>query len=331
VLSPSPHAQSPISIIRRFPVTSVALADDDGTLYGVGGAGVYGLTPDNQYFWDGVIPSGSCAAPVTSLIKGWTGLLYAVVNCAVFSTAPDFQFTLVHDFGTSGSETGLVQGADGNLYGTIWTTVLSGDAYRLTPDGVFSLIHHFQGTFEPTEPGGPCTPAQGDDGWLYGKSSGHAYPNDAASLWAMTLDGTQLQTLMHFYGRGCGGTLIQARDGIYGTQYSDDGPGFLLWWLFRFASDGTAHYLQTPFCMGPGGLVEGPDGVYTTLFYRHRYGCVGSAPAQIVRLAPDDTMTTVYTFDGSAWGILDVLGPDGLLYGHGRDGSGSFVFRFDAR
>src|SRR5262249_36174436 len=115
---------------------------------------------------------------------------------------------------------GLIQAADGNLYGT----TLAGGAfgfgqiYNLAPDGSFAVVYSFDNGPEGIEPMAPLL--QASDGNLYGTTSSGGISNWGA-LFKMTPDGT-VTTLHQFSGgmdgkRPAGG-VVQASDGnLYGT------------------------------------------------------------------------------------------------------------------
>src|SRR6266446_2243384 len=78
--------------------------------------------------------------------------------------------TLVSFAGANGSfpYAGLVQGSDGNFYGTTFTggTKDEGTAFKVRPDGTLETLHSFTGGSEGLLPA--CGLAQGSDGNFYG-------------------------------------------------------------------------------------------------------------------------------------------------------------------
>src|SRR5205823_10201428 len=84
-------------------------------------------------------------------------------------------FTVLHSFlapwegGVEGAFTyaGLIQATDGNFYGlnSIGGSAFGGTAFKMTPAGVVTVLHEFDGTDgeEPRQ-----TLAQGSDGNFYG-------------------------------------------------------------------------------------------------------------------------------------------------------------------
>jgi hypothetical protein len=330
-LSTSPHAQSPFGIVRRFPVSSVSFVDWDGTLYGFGGAGLYGLTPDNVCFWDGAIPWCPGGSTVPTLFNGWTGQFYGLACGRAFSVQPDLQtsYTILHDFTADGPSvfpTGLLQGDDGNLYGITSSVGPKGTAFQLTPDGALTTIHQFESRYPDYGPGRPCALVEATDNQLYGTTSA-GFDDRGSWLYRMTLDGT-VQPLIQFIARGCS-SLLQASDGnLYGVYHN---AVALTWFVFRATLDGVGTVLFSPRCTVIAPLVEGPDGnFYAMTATPPDHGCSPN-PSTILRLTPDGAATVVWTFDMQQTVRPLALGLDGALYGTGGDSTGSYVFRLEVQ
>src|SRR5207249_11873175 len=113
-----------------------------------------------------------------------------------------------------GPEAPLLQASDGNFYGTAVAGGMfdQGIAFRLTPTGGFSVLHHFDGADGAYPEFGLI---QADDGLLYGTTpSGGMYGR--GTVFRMTLDGV-VAILHHFTGSVADGAvpgapLIQASD-----------------------------------------------------------------------------------------------------------------------
>ena len=144
----------------------------DGNFYGTSGGGasgygmVFKLTPEGVFttlhsfdFTDGSGPS--------FLIQATDGNFYGTtetggasancfkVNCGtVFKLTPEGVFTTLHSFDfTDGTGPAfLIQATDGNFYGTTGTGGANcpdsgcGTVFKLTPQGVFTTLHLFDGT-----------------------------------------------------------------------------------------------------------------------------------------------------------------------------------------
>ncbi|MDD2356300.1 MAG: DUF4214 domain-containing protein [Thiovulaceae bacterium] len=128
---------------------------------------------------------------------------------------------ILSDTGNYPTNGGLVQGNDGNFYGTtIFGGMYShGSIFKITPAGVETTVYSFNGT-DGQE---PCNLIQGNDGNFYGTTSGRTSAGDTyndGTVFKITSDGV-LTTLYSFNGtdgQAPIGNLIQANDGnFYGT------------------------------------------------------------------------------------------------------------------
>ena len=112
------------------------------------------------------------------------------VLCVVTAIASPAQtFTALHNFGgTDGVRpNGLVQGTDGNFYGTTVrggvNATCSGSAcgtvFQITPSGTLNTLHSFDGTDGEFPVAGPI---QGSDGKFYGTANaGGIFPPSATA------------------------------------------------------------------------------------------------------------------------------------------------------
>lgn len=156
------------------------------------------------------------------------GVAFAVCMAMAISS-PAQTLTTIYDFcsqypcpdGAAPAGT-LVQGHDGNFYGTTSDVGFSGQGtvYKLTPGGTFTLLHSFNGLSD----GGVPRPGliQARDGNFYGDTEGGGVCGVAYKI---TSGGTQ--TPLHEFAGGAGdgcepfGALVQASDGnFYGTTFS---------------------------------------------------------------------------------------------------------------
>ncbi len=111
---------------------------------------------------------------------------------------------------------GLVQGADGNLYGTTW----GGGAYdmgvifQITPTGVLTTLYTFHAYFAlPRDGGQPYAGlVQGSDGYFYGMTSG-AGANGGGTFFRFSIPPI-LQMVM-----GTNRTMTFTWNGVIGGQY----------------------------------------------------------------------------------------------------------------
>jgi uncharacterized repeat protein (TIGR03803 family) len=221
----------------------------DGNLYGTTGAGganslgtVFKISPNGVlttlYSFctqtncvDGNSPNalalGSDGNFYGTTSEGGVNLTACQLGCGtVFKITPQGVLTTLHSFdGTDGyfPVSGLMQGADGNFYGTTtFGNIGPGTVFKITPSGVLTTLHNFVGP-EGASPWGGLV--QGTDLILYGTTrSGGTY--NEGTVFKITPGGA-LTTLYSFCSQtGCPdgylpvATLVQATDGnFYGTTF----------------------------------------------------------------------------------------------------------------
>jgi uncharacterized repeat protein (TIGR03803 family) len=269
-------------------------------------------------------------------------IMIAAVLILAFSTETKAQiFQELYSFsdGQDGGEPegALIQGNDGNFYGT--TTVGGawggGTIFRITPGGMLTTLASFDGTNDGTYPYGALL--QAADGNFYGTT---LYgPNSQGTVFKMTLDGalTTLGWFMAGYsgpptgnllnGDSPNGDLIQGSDGnIYGTTQGGT--------VFRLVPSGTNWQLQglgTPpggNAIPSGGLLQATDGS----FYGVTVGSADAPYGTIYQMTPDGTVSTFVTLlggydqavnpvgnlwqatDGSFYGTAQCCGDNGCLF-----------------
>ena len=249
---------------------------------------------------------------------------------------------------------GLVQGSDGNFYGTASEGGISnaGTVFRISPGGTYTNLYVFVGP--PNDGAGPAAGlVQGRDGNFYG-TTGEGGTSYAGTVFRISRSG--IYTNLYSFGStpndggGPDAGLLQGRDGnFYGTTVaggiSDNGTVFRIspsgnyTNLYSFAgypNDGAGPY---------GGLVLGSDGnFYGTTAGGGPGTCppLGQGCGTVFRISPSGTETSIYSFAGTptdgdfpAAGL--VQGSDGNFYGttesggisnfEGRVANGGTVFR----
>lgn len=149
------------------------------------------MTPDGTvtilYSFGASLADG--IAPAGGLIEGNDGALYGrtvsggggrcgwAFGCGtIFRMTKSGQVSLIHKFAPNSRAEGdgpssLVLGRDGNFYGTTtsggaFAADLNGTAFRLTPSGVYTILHSFGPLNE--KPSAPTGLIQGRDGAFYG-------------------------------------------------------------------------------------------------------------------------------------------------------------------
>ena len=236
----------------------------------------------------------------------------------------------------------LVQGFDGNFYGTTSEGSTSGGfgtIFRITPEGVLTNLHMFNSADGSIPYAGLV---QGTDGNLYGTTAfGGLY--QGGTIFRITYGG-RLTTIYNFCvltnctdGASPRGGLIQAVDGnLYGTTYQGGiyGAGT----VFRITAKGTLTSLHS-FDIAHGGypfagLVQGSDGNF--------YGTAnagGRRPGYgvVFKITRAGTETVLHEFnlaDGAYPFAPLALGTDGNFYGTTSYGAGynqGSVFSITAR
>lgn len=312
---------------------------------------IFKMTPAGKeivFSFDGTNGSNLLAG----LVEGTDGNFYGITSqggtnngggdCStgcgtVFKITPTGQFTVLHDFaytdGADGTGT-LVQGTDGNFYGTTEAggAFGAGVIFKITPSGTFSLIHSFTGRADGAVPVAGLI--RGTDGNLYGTTWGY---NDqyAGTIFKITLTGT-LTTLYSFNGTTDGALpfapLLQAKDGnFYGT--TEEGGTSSYGTVFSMTPSGTLTTLYS-FAGGTDGntpispLIQATDGnFYGTTSYGGKYPSFGTA----YRITASGTLTTIHNFNSTSGsypygGLLQ--GSDGALYGTTFAGGSSTVCNF---
>jgi uncharacterized repeat protein (TIGR03803 family) len=160
--------------------------------------------------------AGACALVLAALSattrKSGTSMMLAALCLCASGSLPAQTFTTLYKFGSGGiPEAGLVQGSDGNLYGTTYGYAgeQNGMIYKITPNGAFTTLHR----------GGAFAAAliQGTDGNFYGTSL--AGGTDGYG-WVFKITPSGTITTLHNFGPLPSGTyptgaLVQASDGNF--------------------------------------------------------------------------------------------------------------------
>jgi uncharacterized repeat protein (TIGR03803 family) len=313
-------------------------AGNSGTVFRMDTAGAITVLHAFDYWSTGA----SSAAP---LVEGHDGRLYGTTMAGgtfgqgvLFSIDTGGNLTVLHSFDerTTGSipERGVIQGRDGNLYGTTFNGGAFGEGtlFRATTAGQVTVLRSFDPSWEGSHPSARLT--QGRDGALYGTTTWGASGGAGTAFRADTSGGL---TILHAFevnatGRYPAGALLEVGNGVfYGTAARGGpyGPGT----IFRINHPGGAQLLHG-FMPGPGtlplgGLMQASDG--------HFYGTTrqrgGWDAGALFRLTAGGSLRRLYSFDGAAGYLPSAAlleSDDGWLYGTaeggGANGAGS-VFR----
>ncbi len=286
--------------------------------------------------------------PSQALTFGRDGNLYGVslsdsTNYAgtVYRVTPGGEVTLLHTFNsqTDGKEPNckLLLASDGNFYGTtryggspgssndIDNSSGGGTVFRITPDGVFTVLHAFP---DDGSQGKQLNAGliQGSDGALYSTTQLGGIPTTVGgdgTIFRLALDGTF--TLLHSFdysqtgigGLNPGSALVQGSDGnFYGVTMlggdSNDGV------VYKMTPDGTVttlhSFVGTDGSAPSGPLVEGSPGI----FYGITILGAANDDGTFFSVTRDGTLTTLHAFTRFAESYLPMSGPilasDGNFY-----------------
>jgi uncharacterized repeat protein (TIGR03803 family) len=183
----------------------------DGNFYGTTAAGGPGGCSHQPEAGGGGEPPSGCGTVFQVTPSGAESIVY------FFSGASD----------GGAPNAGLVQGSDGDFYGTADAGGASGNGvvFQLTLGGVETVLHSFAGgNADGAQPAGLIL---GSDGALYGVTTNGGASN-LGTVFSLTVAGTE--TLLHAFAGGIDGALpaappTQGTDGnLYGTTASGGAP-----------------------------------------------------------------------------------------------------------
>jgi len=257
----------------------------DGNIYGTTASGgtsgrgtVFKITPSGTETVLYSFPAGS-SEPYTGLVQGSDGNFYGTTGAngtsddgTVFEITPSGTETVLHAFAKSGTDgqipyAGLIQGSDGNFYGTTYDGGASGlgTVFKVTPGGTETVLYSFAGGSDGKHPYGGVT--QGGDGNFYGTTY-QGGTSGYGAVFKLTPSGTET-VLYTFAGGSSDGAypeagLIQGSDGnFYGSTLQGGASGLGI--VFKLTPSGTETILHA-FAGGSDGanptanLVQGSDG-----------------------------------------------------------------------
>jgi uncharacterized repeat protein (TIGR03803 family) len=293
--------------------------------------------------------------PLAGLVQGSDGNFYGTTQFGgayhqgtVFRISPNGNETNLYSFIGSGNgdgalpEAGLVQGCDGNFYGTTYEGGTNsfpgvGTVFRISPSGSYTSLYSFVGyPNDGSNPEGNLV--QGSDGNFYGTTSGGG-TNSSGSVFQITPGGSY--TNLYFFnsypndGQIPQAGLVQGSDGnFYGTTAQGGTMG--LGTVFRISPGGSYTNLYSfgslPNDGGdPNALVQGSDGNF--------YGTTAQGGTEfagtVFRITPSGSEVTLHSFvgypsDGFSPLAGLIQGSDGNFYGTTEFGGTEFagtVFR----
>ena len=276
-------------------------------------------------------------------------IVFALCSVTAICSPAQTLTTLVSFANSNGSnpQSTLIEGIDGNLYGTTINGGTNkncadggcGTIFKVTPGGVLTTLYSFCAQTGCPDGNNPWSGlVQGSDGSFYGTTTGGG-ARQSGTVFKITPSG-MFTTLYSFCSqRNCAdgasprGALIQGRDGsFYGTTSGNT--------VFKITPSGSLTTLHTFNGTTEGsepyaGLVQGSDGNF--------YGTTTSEGANgrggtVFKITPSGALTTLYSFcaqtdcaDGDyPLGVL-AQAIDGNIYGTtaegGANGNYGTVFR----
>jgi len=324
------------------------LAASDGKLYGTtvkGGqfvAGtVFGMNPDgtaSQIIHHFGTNSGDGTDPRGGLVEGADGGLYGATYSGGSSNAGTIfrlnkdgsGYAVLLNFGSNTNDArnpygGLVQGSDGNLYGTtvFGGTNQTGAIFRMATNGTaYTILRNLGGSARsPTNSFSRLVeyPA----GTFYGTTADGG-TNGAGTLFRIKQDGSGFAIVRSFNQDANGwrplAGVIRASDGLlYGTTYLAGGNGAGT--LYRMATNGTGFTLLDTLSLANDGvcrasLLEASDGT----LYASACGNGSLGYGDVFKINKSGTGYTVMSTFGAASGGLYskatlIQGADGTVYG----------------
>jgi len=352
-LSQAGRAQTTLTPLVNFTNTNGGnpaaglIQGNDGNFYGTTEGGgstflgtVFRLTPGGDLTTlasfgsasdDGYYPNADLIAGRDGNFHGTTpfggesgaGTVFRVTPAGTLTTLVSFVNASLVD--GSGPQGGVIQGSDGNFYGTTYRGGSSGYgiAYQLTSAGVVTILANF--THADGSPKAGLI--QASDGNFYGTTydggthtdANHPYGN--GTVFRLTPAGA-LTTLVSFAGANGSypvARLIQGSDGnFYGT--TNKGGSGDRGTVFRLTPAGVLTTLVNftgPNGLEPlAGLIQGSDGN----FYGTTEAGGSGQGGTVFRMTPAGALTTLvnFTYDGATGSFPQgglIQGNDGNFYG----------------
>jgi uncharacterized repeat protein (TIGR03803 family) len=266
--------------------------------------------------------------PYATLVQGANGDFYGTTasggangNGTIFKITASGALTTLYSFCSQTNcpdgatpYTGLVQGTDGNFYGTTYSGGVTGicfdpngcgTIFKITPSGMLTTLHSFDGT-DGEYPAG-CL-VQGTDGNFYGTTAYGGANGDYGTIFRITASGT-LTTLHSFDGTDgyeLEAGLIQATNGtFYGTAYNGGTNG---WGIVFSLSVGLGRFVETLPTVGKVGETVKILGTNLT----GASGVTFNGTPAVFAVDSHSLITTTVPV-GSATGEVQVTVPSGTL------------------
>jgi len=302
---------------------------------------------------DGSIPQGGLVLGTDgnfygTTVFGGTGTTFCGSGCGtIFKITPAGALTTLHSFCTGSTcldgdqaTSALVQGTDGNFYGTASSGGANsqGTVFKITPMGTLTTLYAFCSQTSCADGQSPLAGLiQATNGAFYGTTS-HGGANGYGEVFEITSSGTL--TVVHSFDNTDGADptsrLVQGASGTFYGMTQGGGSGTACFGspcgtIFKMTSAGVLTTLvsfDNTNGASPeyGGLVQGSDGNF--------YGTTPGGGANgdegtIFKITPAGALTTLYSFcavsacdDGD--GVNSIMqATSGILYGTAAGGGTS--------
>jgi uncharacterized repeat protein (TIGR03803 family) len=314
-----------------YGTTEFGGSNDSGTIFQIGTNGglmsLYSFTGTN----DGNEPAAGLAEGPDGMLYGTTEFGGTNASGAVFQISTGGEFGSLYSFSSlndgADPEAGLVQGSDGNFYGTTeyGGTNDAGTVFRISANGIFTNLYLFTGGNDGGEPEAGLIQANG--GFFYGTTFGGG-ANFRGTVFQMSSTGA-LTNLYSFTGVTDGefpeASLLEVSDGIFCGTTSDGQAAGQYGTVYQISAAGAQSNLYS-FTNGFTGafpaaaLARGSDGnFYGTTFAGGTDDFNSQGYGTIFKITSGGMLTSLYSFtngvDGSNPEAGLVQGGDGNFYG----------------
>jgi uncharacterized repeat protein (TIGR03803 family) len=267
--------------------------------------------------------------------KSWLALPYAfaiaILTFGLTVRAQAQTVTFLYQFsGTQGGATSMVQGLDGNLYGTSYAGDFGhGSVFRMTPNGDFTTIYSFcSQTGCPDGDFVIAGPVVGSDGNLYGVTGDGGNSSGSGTFYKMTPEG-QITTLYSFCpSSGCGdgvgpnGVVLASDGNFYGT--AEGGGKFDSGTIFSISPSGKFKLLHS-FCAqsncsdGASPIFPPIQGIDGNFYGTARTGGTNNGGV-LYQLTAAGAYTVLYNFCNTSSGCTTGTNPNAIV----QDAGGNF-------
>jgi uncharacterized repeat protein (TIGR03803 family) len=288
-------------------------------------------------------------------LKSMLAVLAVLIACAALAASQ--QPVAVHTFVCNGPEgqgscpnggvpTSLIQGSDGNFYGTASETLqqpeeAGGLVFSLTPSGTFTALYMFEPGQGNNFPDGqdPAELVEGSDGMLYGETDlGGA--NNAGTVFRLNLDGSGFEVL-HSFCPSCGdaydplGMAAGSNGVVYGATFYAKISKCECGSIFSVTAATGKYKLLKVTHTAPSNPVAGSNGMlYWTVegnffIYNETTKKTQNIKLKLPKIFPHFKTTAadlVFGANGNLYGIYGVAGTNEGLFEIQPDGTNLTVF-----